>query len=64
MNFQAIYYYLNWSTVLKNMKYLSQEVKSAYAIQRGVERKGEVFCFPSRDCIWPPCTNFYKDLID
>lgn len=38
--------YANWSTILST-KHLPQEFKSAYAIERGVECKGEVlFPFP------------------
>lgn len=54
MNFQAISYYINWSTILKNMKYcvMPQAAKSAYAVQRCIEYREDFFS--SLDCVWPP----------
>lgn len=65
MNLQAISYYVNWSTILTNTKYcvMPQVAKSAYAVQRCIECRGDFFSFPSPDCIWPLEANFYGDLI-
>lgn len=56
MNFQAISYYVNWSTILTNMKYcvMPQAAKSAYAVQRCIECREDFFSFSSLDCICPP----------
>lgn len=73
MSLQANSYYVNWSTVLKNMKYLLQDIKSAYAIQSmdmeypwhvNVECKEDMFCFPFPDCIWFLTLIFNRDLKD
>lgn len=73
MSLQENSYCVNWSTVLKNIKCLPQYINSAYAIQSmdmeypwnvNVECKGDMFCFPSPDCIWYHTLIFCRDLKD